>query len=34
MGGALRTLGVVPDDTLKPLLMANLPLVPPAEEEM
>jgi len=34
MGGALRTLGVVPDDTLKPLLMANLPPTPPVAEEM
>jgi hypothetical protein len=24
----------VPDDTLKPLLMANLPPAPPVEEEM
>jgi len=34
MGGALRTLGIVPDDTLKPLLMANLPPAPPVAEEM
>jgi cell division protein FtsI (penicillin-binding protein 3) len=31
MGGALRALGIPPDDTAKPLQMAN---VPPAREEM
>jgi len=31
MAGAMRTLGIAPDDTLKPLQMAN---VPPAKEEM
>lgn len=34
MGGALRTLGVAPDDTPRPLQMANVNEATPAKEEM